>query len=509
MDSNYLTLANRLCCILILAGLSFHCQSPKGSDPLLSQDEQLRNARSLAELKCGSCHLFPEPDLLDKQTWSSSILPAMKSFVVNSEEPRDFIEKIFRKRTLHKLELEYQQIVEYYSHEAPEMLPKTAVELPTYGIPGFQVTVPDFKINRSTLTTFVHWDSISGHLWVGDRLNQIFELDPKDFSIVSKIQTPSTPVQLQALSLNNFEILTMGKMDPADLYQGQLINYSKDSKLFEVIIDSLNRPVNMIRLPASISEKDRATKNIISNFGNLKGSLDIFSSTGKTTLRSTPGARRAIAVDWDNDGLMDVVAGFGQALEGVFWFKNLGNGKFETVSLLEFHPLFGLSDLSVRDINQDGFADLIVSNGDNADLSPILKPYHGIRIFHGNGSKQLIKGWFYPMPGAMSIISEDFDQDGFIEIAAVSYFPDFSQEERLDWLYFDQVEDSKPEIFRLPMSIKGNWLTLSHGDFDQDGDLDIFTSSFVFQGGTPEPNTDYEYSIPWQPFFILENKLIE
>ena len=239
--------------------------------------------------------------------------------------------------------------------------------------------------------------------------------------------------------------------------------------------------------------------------------MDIFFfySTDKTTLRGTPGARRAIAVAWDNDGLMDVMVGFGQALEGVFCFKNFGDGKLETTPLLEFLPLYGFSDLNVKDINQDGFEDLILSNGDNADLSPLLKPYHGIRIYYGDGSRVVTESWVYYMPRAMSIISADFDQDGFIEIAAVFYFPDFSEAERLDWLYFDQVEYSKPEIFRLLIPIRGNWLTLSYGDFDQDGDLDIFTSSFVFQGGTPDADTDYECSIPWQPFFIFENKLID
>lgn len=80
----------------------------------------------------------------------------------------------------------------------------------------------------------------------------------------------------------------------------------------------------------------------------------------------------------------------------------------------------------------------------------------------------------------------DFDQDGLIEIAMVFYFPDFSQEERLDWIYFDKVEESNPDVFRLPVSIRGNWLTLSRGDFDQDGDLDIFNASFVIHGGTPD-----------------------
>jgi hypothetical protein len=91
-------------------------------------------------------------------------------------------------------------------------------------------------------------------------------------------------------------------------------------------------------------------------------------------------------VDWENDGLMDVIAGYGQALEGVFCFKNFGDGKFETIPFIEFHPLYGLSDLNVQDINQYGFEDLILSNGDNADLSPLLKPYHGIRIYYGDGS---------------------------------------------------------------------------------------------------------------------------
>ena len=346
-------------------------------------------------------------------------------------------------------------------------------------------------------------------MWVGDRLNRIFELEPNDFTVLSEIETLSTPVQLTPISDDHLEILIMGKMDPADLYQGQLINYSKKPKSGEVIVDSLNRPVSVIKLPASISEKDLAARNIVSSFGNLKGSLDIFSSGEKTTLRNAPGSRKSIAADWDKDGLVDVIAGFGQAMEGVFWFKNLGDREFETIPVLEFHPLFGLSDLTVQDINQDGFMDLIVSNGDNADLSQILKPYHGIRIFYGQGSKEVTEGWFYPMPGAMSLISEDFDQDGTMEIAAVAYFPDFSQEKRLDWLYFDGVENLNPEVFRLPTSIKGNWLTLSAGDYDQDGDLDIFTSSFVFQGGMPDVDTDYEYSVPWQPFFILENKLID
>lgn len=98
MDLYYLALAKRLCCLLILSGLSFHCQSPASTASLLSQDEQLQNARRIAELKCGSCHLFPEPNLLDKKTRSSSVLPAMEAFVIDSEDSKGLLREFSEKK---------------------------------------------------------------------------------------------------------------------------------------------------------------------------------------------------------------------------------------------------------------------------------------------------------------------------------------------------------------------------------------------------------------------------
>src|SRR5262245_33010760 len=37
------------------------------------------NGRELAQKYCASCHLFPEPNLLDKTTWKNGALPLMRS----------------------------------------------------------------------------------------------------------------------------------------------------------------------------------------------------------------------------------------------------------------------------------------------------------------------------------------------------------------------------------------------------------------------------------------------
>ena len=56
-----------LCCCIFLICL-FACQNLPNS---ISETE--KSARTY----CGSCHAYPEPDLLDKATWDEYVLPRM------------------------------------------------------------------------------------------------------------------------------------------------------------------------------------------------------------------------------------------------------------------------------------------------------------------------------------------------------------------------------------------------------------------------------------------------
>jgi len=40
--------------------------------------------------------------------------------------------------------------------------------------------------------------------------------------------------------------------------------------------------------------------------------------------------------------------------------------------------------MDTTDVNHDGWTDLVVVNGDNADFSIIPKAYHGVRVYLNN-----------------------------------------------------------------------------------------------------------------------------
>lgn len=99
---------------------------------------------------------------------------------------------------------------------------------------------------------------------------------------------------------------------------------------------------------------------------------------------------------------------FGQGDEGIFNYYNQGEGKFKEEPVLRFPPSYGSSFFDLTNINEDGFVDIIYSAGDNADYPPVVKPYHGIRIYLNDQQNH----FFYSLPGAHQAIPADFDQDG-------------------------------------------------------------------------------------------------
>src|SRR5687767_2088953 len=50
---------------------------PQFEKPLPTGNTANLTGQQLAQGYCGSCHLFPEPNLLDKQTWKNGVLPNM------------------------------------------------------------------------------------------------------------------------------------------------------------------------------------------------------------------------------------------------------------------------------------------------------------------------------------------------------------------------------------------------------------------------------------------------
>jgi len=466
------------------------------------------NGEKLAVAYCGSCHLKPEPEILDKSTWQSKVLPDMRKRLglylpedMNAPMPADMgiPDGIYSSYPLIKKE-DWDKIQSYYLEKAPDKpLPQENKAIPNEGIPGFEIVQPSFEKINSNLTTMLRFKPGTNELWLGHRYKSLFILDvPTNFKIKDSVATDVAPIDIEWNSEGTFDLLTMGLMDPSADTVGVLTRFYNGEKT--VLVDKLIRPVDVTYADLN---GDGVEDQVISSFGDHIGKLSLFLSTGaapqEVVLKDQAGARRTIALDFDGDGNLDVMGLMTQGQEGIYVWLNEGGGIFKETRLLRFHPAYGASDFRYEDMNGDGSKDIILVNGDNADLSQVLKRYHGVRIFLNNGNGGFEESWFYSMYGASGLEVGDFDGDGDLDIFAISFFPDPNQSPRQDLVYFRQEEKMKFESFVPKLDLDVRWMTLTSGDADNDGDLDVVVGSFDFRDlyGSDQH--------PWRPFIYLKN----
>jgi len=183
----------------------------------------------------------------------------------------------------------------------------------------------------------------------------------------------------------------------------------------------------------------------------------------------------------------------------------VGKGKFSEEQVLSFSPSHGSSFFELIDANGDGHLDILYTAGDNADFKPILKPYHGIYLYLNAGQNQFTERFFVPLNGAYKALARDFDQDGDLDVAAVSFFPDFDKRPEEGFVYLENQGDFQFSATSFPEVELGRWITMDAGDVDGDGDEDILSGSLAF-----EVIGRGDWVKNWQkqgvPFIYLENK---
>lgn len=510
-----LKMLNRLSLLIILIYLG-SCSNSNKSETYTPPIPSNKSGKELAATYCGSCHQFPNPALLDKTTWEKSVLPKMayrlglesdvfKVYGATNPEELQYlaVSQVFPEKPVIANE-DWAKIIKYYINNAPEKaIPQAKKETVSVGLSNFSVKKIEGTANKIPYVTFVKFNSAQKSIYAAWRGEQSF-LKKFDINGVLKdsIAVPS-PIADIDFSQKNLRVLTLGIMDPNDLRKGSLLEITPQ-KQTKPLLEFLQRPVQ-----ASFADlnKDGKEDFILCNFGNELGKLAWYDGVSKREriLKELPGARNTFIKDMNGDNLPDIVVLMTQAREGVFIFYNSGHGTFDEKQILAFPSVYGSSYIDLVDFNKDGFLDILYTNGDNADLSISLKSFHGVRIFMNDGKNNFKQSFFYPMFGASKAMAADFDLDGDLDIAAISFFTDPKQKPNEGFLLLDNQGNNQFKVSTFPEANQGKWMVMDVADMDQDGDSDILLGSFLRRGMADVEELKIGRKLP-PSMIVLENK---
>jgi hypothetical protein len=440
----------------------------------------------LARQYCGSCHLFPDPSLLDKQTWDNSVLPQM-AFRMGFEDYRilsriapEDRQKVRQSLPAHPMVTteQWAQIRNYFIEKAPESIQRPRQKI-TDTIKQF---VPQALPYHKPFVTMLRFDSLKQQLYIGHRLPGLDILN-KNLQMADSLPLNSPPSYM-TFAPDKSLLSLLGILLPNDQAKGELMSIERASNKLVSVVDSIQRPVFFEQTDIN---NDGLRDIIVCAFGHFTGSLLLYENIGndkfsKHIINTAPGARKVVVQDFNGDGRKDILALMTQGDERIILYTNKDGLSFEEKVLLRFPPVYGSNYFEIVDFNNDGSFDILFTNGDNGDFSIMIKPYHAVRIFTNDGHNNFKETWSYAMPGASQAAAKDFDGDGDLDIAAISFFPDFENSPENGFIYFENLGNNNFDAQVTPLAASGRWLVMETADHDRDGDTDIFIGSLSFRG---------------------------
>jgi len=499
---------------LLFCSMLSSCSQPSSEQ---ASSAQTSEGEQLANIHCGRCHVVPDPSQLDRATWDEPVLTQMGHFMGlyayqgNREEimeggpARPYLEDalVYPKEPLISQE-DWSKIRTYYLENAPAALEVPPPKPIKKGLTHFRVKAPSFMLSPPS-TTLAQFNP-DNTLYIGDAHTKALYHFGENLEVLNIAKVSEGAVSLRN---NPAELLltVMGSFSPSDNPTGFMLALPKNAEQQPIkVLDSLARPVHTTYADLN---QDGHIDIVTCEFGKYLGGLAWWENDGnkgftKHWLRKTAGATKAYCYDFDRNGLQDVIALFGQGDEGIYLFYNQGNGKFRSEPVKRFHPSMGSSFFELVDFNEDGHPDILFTAGDNADYMPILKPYHGIYGFLNVGDNQFSELFFYPLNGAYGAKATDFDLDGDLDIAAISFFPDFVNRPKEGFVYLENQGDYAFEASTFEDTNLGRWIVMDMGDYGQDGDADLLLGSLAFEAPF-KPELVKQWVKNGIPFILLEN----
>ncbi len=480
-------------------------------------DASIAAGKKLAATYCASCHQLPDPAVLDAKSWDKGVLPQMGPrlgifFYDDQEYPvairdRNMGKSYYPSQPLITME-DWQHIIDYYTATSPDSLLPAKKPVPIkMNDHLFAAIQPSIYYSKPS-TSFIRFQP-NKQLFLCDALSKKLLRFDNTLHLIDSIPLLA-PVTDLINDTDYLIICNTGVLNPNNGKYGQVERFSTKTLTHDTLFKNLMRPVQVTRADINTDGKD---DYLVCEFGNVRGALSWYEQTDtnyqRHVIRDVPGSVKAYLDDYNKDGLPDIWVLFAQGNEGIFLFTNKGKGVFETKQVLSFPPYYGSSYFELDDFNKDGYPDIVYTCGDNADYSPVLKPYHGVYIFMNDGKNTFKQQYFYPINGCYKAIARDFDGDGDLNIATIAFFADYARQPEEGFVYLKNIStpaDTQPGFEFEPYSTiaakSGRWLTMDAGDWDGDGKLDLVLGNFTYTGTTIPSAVDWTKE---PPFLLLRN----
>ena len=482
---------------------------------------EISKGETLYNTQCARCHIAPNIDHLPKELWVNAILPEMGARMGIKEggfQPYkgldyDEMEVIIRagiypyKPSLN--EEDWKILKDYIITNAPDSLPK--IDYPMSSKPQNRFDSHQISLDSvpGSYITFLKYQVSANKLWSGDIGGNLIAYDFNSAKSASITKVNNAIVDYVEKDTVSY-ITDIGILNPSELSSGKIIAHSKKGNVD--IPHLFHRPVNNLVIDL---DNDGSDEMVVSEFGYLTGRLTLLTldenkEYKKSILLGQPGSTRTVAKDMDKDGKLDLIVLTSQGDETITILYQKENLNFLAEKAIRFSPLYGTSWFEIIDYDGDGDDDIITVNGDNADKTSIPKPYHGLRLHLNDGNNLFTEAFFYPLYGATRFVANDFDQDGDFDFTVISTFPDYENSPELTVVYLENL-DAKRFNFQ-PFTFKEanmtRWFLMDTGDFDMDGDVDLFLSALTYSFTPVPPAFSNSWNETKVDILVLENNLI-